>query len=116
VKGFISYTHADHRLCEEIESHLALSKDHGGADFWADKTIRAGEQWSLEIERAIDQAEIFLLLVSAKFLGSVYIRDVELPRILARVAQCDGIIVPVGDPTTMPMGVQTGRLSGRAVG
>jgi hypothetical protein len=95
VKGFISYTHTDHSLCGRFQAHLALSKDHGGADFWADKRINAGEQWSAAIGTAIDQAEIFLLLVSAKFFGSAYIRDVELPRILARAAQCDGLIVPV---------------------
>jgi hypothetical protein len=95
VKGFISYTHTDYRLCGEFEAHLALSKDHGGADFWADKRIQAGEQWSAAVEQAIDQAEIFLLLVSAKFFGSAYIVDIELPRVLARVAQCDGLVVPV---------------------
>jgi hypothetical protein len=95
VKGFISYTHTDYTLCRAFESHLVLSKDHGGADFWADKRIQAGEQWSPAIEQAIDQAEIFLLLVSAKFFGSAYIMDIELPRILARVAQCNGLVVPV---------------------
>ena len=95
MKGFISYTHTDYRLCQEFQSHLALSKDHGGADFWADKRIQAGEQWSAAIEAAIDQAEIFLLLVSAKFFGSAYIMDIELPRILARAAQCEGLVVPV---------------------
>jgi hypothetical protein len=95
VKGFISYTHTDHRLSVELQSHLALSKDHGGADFWADKRIQAGEQWSAVIEQAIDEAEIFLLLVNAKFFGSAYIWNEELPRILVRAAQCDGLVVPV---------------------
>jgi TIR domain len=95
VKGFISYTHTDYPLCREFESHLALSRDHGGAEFWADKRITAGEHWSVAIEHAIDQSEIFLLLVSAKFLGSAYVMDVELPRIMARAARCDGLVVPV---------------------
>ena len=86
VKGFISYTHTDHKLCGELQSHLALGKDHGGADFWADKRITAGAQWSTAIEQAIDEAEIFLLLVTAKFFGSAYIMNIELPRILARAA------------------------------
>jgi hypothetical protein len=95
VKGFISYTHTDYRLCREFEAHLALSRDHGGAEFWADKRITAGEHWSAAIEHAIDQAEIFLLLVSAKFLGGAYVMDIELPRIMARAARCDGLVVPV---------------------
>jgi hypothetical protein len=70
VKGFISYTHTDYRLCGELRSHLALSKDHGGADFWADERVQAGARWNVAIEQAIDQAEIFLLLVSAKFFAS----------------------------------------------
>jgi hypothetical protein len=82
-------------LCREFESHLALSKDHGGAEFWADKRVQAGERWSAAIEQAIDQAEIFLLLASAKFFGSAYIWNEEWPRILARAARCDGLIVPV---------------------
>ncbi len=95
VKGFISYTRTDYRLCKELESHLALSKDHGGADFWVDNRLLAGEQWSAAIEAAIDAAEIFLLLVSAKFFGSSYIMSVELPRILDRAAQCEGLVVPL---------------------
>jgi hypothetical protein len=95
VKGFISYTHTDYKLFQRFEAHLALSKDHGGADFWADKRILAGEHWSPAIERAIDQSEIFLLLISAKFFGSAYIWNEELPRIMARSALCGGLIVPV---------------------
>src|ERR1700689_5169106 len=95
VKGFISYTRSDYRLCKMLESHLALSKDNGGADFWADDRLLAGDQWSVEIEQAIGHAEIFLLLVSAKFFQSTYIWQQELPLILARVAKCDGLIVPV---------------------
>lgn len=95
VKGFISYTHSDYKLFLEFEPHLARSVSHGGADFWADKRIHAGEKWGPAIEQAIDQAEIFLLLVSAKFFHSAYIFGTELPRIKARAAQCDGLIMPV---------------------
>ena len=95
MKGFISYTHSDHALFRKLEPHLALGKDHGGADFWADNRLSAGEHWSPAIETAIDAAEIFLLLVSAKFFASAYIWHVELPRIVVKAAQCDGLIVPV---------------------
>ena len=95
MKGFISYTHADHKLFQEFKPHLAHSARQGGAEFWADERINAGEQWNSEIEQAVDQAEIFLLLVSAKFFQSLYIFGTELPRIKVRAAACGGLVVPV---------------------
>jgi hypothetical protein len=95
VKGFISYTHTDYDLCKKFGDHLALSKDHGGADFWVDNRISPGEHWTTEIAQAIDAAEIFLLLVSAKFFGSAYINDVEWPHIQGRAARCDRLVVPI---------------------
>ncbi len=52
--------------------------------FWSDKQIIAGEAWNQAIQSAIDQARIFVLLISPHFIDSAYIRDHEWPAIQGR--------------------------------
>jgi len=93
LDGFISYSHKDYTMRDGLLRHLAPAETH--ACFWADRSITAGEKWSREIEAHIDSAQVFILLVSSHFNVSQYIRDTEWPRIKARAAACNGLIVPV---------------------
>jgi len=95
VDGFISYAHHDYRMLEVFKRHLDANEPVGGAKYWADPHLRGGQQWSPKIAKAIDRAEIFLLLLSAAFAMSDYIRNTERPAIEARAARCNGLVVPV---------------------
>ena len=51
---FVSYSHADRRIKEEVMRQLA-SLRHAGADMqvWADDHLQGGETWRREIDAAM---------------------------------------------------------------
>jgi hypothetical protein len=55
-----------------------------GLDLWDDSKIGPGELWDKEIEAALAQTKVALLLVSKNFLESRYIRTSELPYFLQK--------------------------------
>jgi hypothetical protein len=69
----------------------------GTFEFWWDGEIKAGESWQEEIDRAMASAEIAVLLVSAPFLDSKFITDVEMPYFLeaARRKHVELLWIPV---------------------
>jgi hypothetical protein len=67
----------------------------GLIDLWVDTKIKSGDQWKKEIENALKESSIAILLISADFMASDFIIDNELPPLLSR-AEVDGTtILPV---------------------
>jgi hypothetical protein len=93
MNGFISYSHDDHRLFREFQTHLRSVERGFGIDFWADRRISAGYHWDDEIRQRIEAAETFILLISAAFLASDYIWNQELPAIKSRRAAAGRVLV-----------------------
>lgn len=94
-KVFISYSHKDSAHLERLRVHLKPLEKLGVVDVWDDTKIKVGDHWKKEIDTALHQAAIAVLIVSADFLASDFIIDNELPPILEK-AQLDGTkIVPV---------------------
>ena len=102
---FISYSHADAEWAARVATHLAPLGEL--LTTWDDRRIGAGSQWRADIERALDGASVAVLLISAHFLSSRFIREVEVPRLLQRQAGEGLHLVP--DPAH-PM-----RLGGRGL-
>jgi 8-oxo-dGTP pyrophosphatase MutT (NUDIX family) len=96
-KAFISYSHADRRWLERLLNILSPLKAH--FDIWSDERIRPGDQWREEIENALIEARVAILLVSSNFLASDFIARVELPVFLDDAAARGSRIlwVPVSD-------------------
>lgn len=92
---FISYSHADEGLRDEIEKQLAMLKREGVIEIWHDRRIPAGEDIDSEIDARLQEADIVLLLVSPDFLNSRYCYDVELQVAMDRhhAKQCR--VIPV---------------------
>lgn len=81
TKVFVSYSHKDKSWTEHLLAHLA---GLGDGAVWIDTdAIDAGEKWDEEIGRGLETACVAVLLISAPFLASRYIREKELPRLLA---------------------------------
>ncbi|MFL6203401.1 MAG: TIR domain-containing protein, partial [Thermoanaerobaculia bacterium] len=81
---FISYSHKDEAWKDRLASHLGVLAKQELLDLWDDRRIGAGEEWFEEIEAAIEDADVAVLLVSADFLNSKFILEEEVPRFLQR--------------------------------
>jgi tetratricopeptide (TPR) repeat protein len=94
-KVFISYSHQDEAWKDKLVRQLRVLELEGAFDLWDDRKIAAGDGWRTEIETAMESARAAVLLISADFLISDFIRGTEVPRLLQRRAQ-DGLrIIPL---------------------
>ena len=92
---FISYSHKDREVIALLREQLQVIATEGYADFWDDTRIMAGDDWLPQIEKAIEDAQIAILLISANFLNSKFIRVSEIPPLLQRRAQEGLRIIPI---------------------
>lgn len=95
IEIFFSYTHADERLRDQLEVHLASLKRSKRIVCWHDRHIRAGLTWKTQINTHLNTADIIIFLVSPDFLNSDYCNRIEVGRALERYEEGDVCIVPV---------------------
>ena len=95
VRVFISYSHKDDKLREQLNAHLGLLKNEGVIDDWHDRGITAGQEWADAIDEQLNSAAIILLLISADFLASKYCYQLEMTRALKRHADREARVIPV---------------------
>jgi WD40 repeat protein len=81
---FLSYSREDADWRERFLVVLNPLARNRGLELWADEYIRVGDEWRRAIDAALDRAAFALLLVSADFLQSRFIQDVEVPALRAR--------------------------------
>jgi tetratricopeptide (TPR) repeat protein len=92
---FISYSHEDERWKKRLAQQLGVLEREGLVHAWHDGLIAAGGDWLKEIERAMAEARVAVLLVTAAFLSSDFIRAREVPELLER-RQREGLqVIPV---------------------
>jgi internalin A len=92
---FVSYSHKDEALRDELETHLKLLQRQRIISVWHDRKILAGQDWEHEIDQRLEQAAIILFLVSADFIASDYCWQREVKRALERHAGGEATVVPV---------------------
>ena len=83
-KIFISYSHADKKWLDLLQTHLKPLTSSRDLEFQIDATnhIRPGSKWRDEINTAIGESDVAVLLVSPDYLASDLIYDSELPLLL----------------------------------
>lgn len=81
---FVSYSHRDLDWLDRLKVMAApyLRAAETELDLWEDTRLKSGQQWDVEIRRALDQAGVGVALVSANFLASIYVMDNELPAMI----------------------------------
>ena len=92
---FISYSRKDERYVRQLENVLAPLQRNNLIATWTDREISPGREWRREIELALENADIILLLVSPDFLASDYVQNQELQRALERHQSGSATVVPI---------------------
>ena len=85
ITVFVSYARANRdlatRFLKKFKEQAAPSRQYQYV-FLRDNDILVGEKWHEEIQVALAQCDVGLVLISPAFLGSQYIQDHELPKFL----------------------------------
>jgi len=92
---FFSYSHQDEPWRRSLENHLQPFEILEGLQVYSDKIIHAGEPFREKILQAITLSQVAVLLLSADFLRSKFIREVELPLIRERHEAGELQVIPV---------------------
>jgi hypothetical protein len=95
TKLFISYSHEDIRWLKAVKEQLAVLEHEGLLDVYEDTQLEAGEAWLERLHSEMSTAKVGLLLISAPFLSSGFIRNEEVPRLFARHAKGGMSIYPL---------------------
>jgi len=95
IEVFISFSHKDDDLREELITHLANLKRQGKIAAWHDRAIEAGEEWEAQIKGNLESAQIILLLISAPFMASDYCYDIEMQRAIERHDAGGARVIPI---------------------
>ena len=96
VNVFISYSHEDAKWLEILKKHLkVLSRYSDNVDYWEDTKLKGGDKWKEEITKAIERANVAILLVSTDFLVSDFIANDELPPLLKKAEDSGTRILPL---------------------
>ncbi len=95
IEVFVSYSHKDEELRDELDKHLSILKHRGLISTWHDRRIEAGEEWKGEIDEHLNSAQIILLLISSDFLASKYCYDIEMKRAMERHESEEARVIPI---------------------
>ena len=88
---FISHTDKDKPFARQLAEALKIK----GFNTWTDMDTRPGEKWANQVEKALRESKVFLLLLSPDFLSSQW-TNFELGVALSRAASSDDTyIIPV---------------------
>lgn len=97
AKLFISYSHRDEPLKDELIPHLAPLRRQGLISIWHDRRLTPGDRLDDGISQNLEEADIIVMLISADFVQSEYCFGREMQRALERhqagVARAISVIV-----------------------
>jgi len=107
---FLSYSSKDRQPVERLAEKLKAQ----GFEVWTDREILPGEDWQSAIETALDQASVFLFILSENSLGAPW-QELELGMALrSAVGQSKKTVIPVllggADPAALPLFLQNRQL------
>jgi hypothetical protein len=95
LKVFISYSHKDEPVKEELEAHLIGLKNSEMIEVWNDRKLIGGDVWDEAIIAELEAADIIILLISVYFLNSKYIWEKEVAIAMERHKNKTARVIPV---------------------
>lgn len=95
IEIFISYSHKDERLRDELLTQLKFLERQGKVSAWHDHKIDPGDDWKKEILSHLKNAHIILLLISADFIASDYCTCIEMKEAMRRYEMGEASVIPI---------------------
>jgi hypothetical protein len=92
---FISYSHKDRRWVDRLLVHLKPLERYGDLAIFEDSRIRPGAKWYAEIEEALSNAVVAILVVSADLLASDFVMNNEVPTLLRNAESRGTKVIPL---------------------
>ncbi len=92
---FLSYSHTDSDLLNRLRMHLSPLRRMKNIEAWSDQELLPGDPWDEAIRQNLSQADIVILLLTADFIASDYIWNVELKSALDRLLTRQVTIIPI---------------------
>lgn len=84
---FISYSHKDSEWLDRLKTFLRPLQREAELQVWSDTDIRPSSNWQADIQKAINEADAAILLISQDFLASDFIANDELPELLSAASE-----------------------------
>lgn len=95
LNGFVSYSHVDKQICDQLRKQLSiLARRHEIEHFWVDDLNPTGRCFRAGYADAIEKASIFVLLISSDSLNSPEIMNREIPLIETKHKRDKCLILP----------------------
>ena len=95
MKAFISYSHADEALVNELKTHLGGLERTQLIASWYDRKITPGTAIDQKILAELSESQLILLVISANFISSSYCMDVEVEQALEQHKVGRSRVVPI---------------------
>ena len=95
IDVFIAYAQADAPLLERLRKQLAAAERIGLIDAWHDGEIEVGSDRQASARKAMQEAEIVILLLSADFFASEYLYEQEMSWALELAKTNQAAVLPV---------------------
>jgi len=92
---FVSYSHKDEALKDELLPHLKQLERVCELEVWDDRRIKAGVDWYAEIKDVLSRTKVAVCLISKRFLDSSFCMDEEIAYLLQARNRGDLEIIPV---------------------
>lgn len=95
LQVFISYSHRDEEIKNDLVKHLTPLKRLNLIAQWHDRKIEPGDKWKQVISENLKKADIIILLISIDFINSEYCYDIEMETALDRAEKGQAVMIPV---------------------
>ncbi len=80
-KIMVMYSHKDEKWKDRLTTHFGVLEKQGLYTLWDDRKIEVGDDWFPEIENNLNESCVVVMIISADFLTSNFIRK-QVSRIL----------------------------------
>ena len=95
IEVFISYSHKDQALRDELEIHLSNLKRQDIISSWYDGDITPGAEWEPQIMERLTSAQLILLLISADFIHSDFCYSIEMKQAIDKHNAGEARVIPI---------------------